>query len=685
MVGYEELLRQVIELETELQLIKAQSKREELADVVKRRMYTLETNLLELKQRIIDEQPAVRVSEMDMAQANVVEQPEFRVRGAAVQPMEPKRGRVKDNRPDRRAPTRKNMEVQFGKTVMSILASVLIIFSIILFGALLYPFLSDGLKVIIMYAVSIAFVAIGLWGRDSKLKTFFTALAGCGVGAFYVSGIISCLVFQIFDILILVVITYLWILAVSWISRERVPVFAVICYVGVVISTGLCMLWFSESVMGLACYLLSIATLYLFNRTKSFQRDKWYFIQFPLVMFALACYYYENAPVVAFIIILCGAMYLLSRFLYKEVTVEYRVSLILTELMMFIGYKNCSQWIFEVDFLLNMAYLFIAGCVAFASYTHFEDKFLKYTPLCCLCVFAPLLNYGGNFEEYVGFGPFAMAILAMGYILNIDILKGVSCGYMFAYLVDYPYSLSTFTFYLICVAFVLEFGYFYATMAYGRHIDALAFMISVGCVLLSMGEEGIVALAFVAYWVAVILSWVFNSRFYATDSFLERLGWGWNALWMSVGTAIVASTPRDDGLKLVVFMLAVLVAYTVNVKWNLECEHPLAGIELCLKGTVFLLMLMSKLNTTGVVLSLLFMLLAVACVTLGFQVRRKSIRLYGLVLAVASVVKCLLMDIEYSSSIYIPVGLFVGGLLCFGISWLYTSLERKLREESVEE
>lgn len=96
-------------------------------------------------------------------------------------------------------------------------------------------------------------------------------------------------------------------------------------------------------------------------------------------------------------------------------------------------------------------------------------------------------------------------------------------------------------------------------------------------------------------------------------------------------------------------------------------------------------MLLSCLSYSGVVTSIGFLLFAICCIVLGSFVQRKVIRLYGLTLAILSVLKCVIFDIQYSSSLYRPVGLLVAGLLCFGISWIYTVVERRFHDGSSEE
>lgn len=711
MSEFEGLLHRVVEMETDLQILHARYDGGERSEALLSRMQALETDMFALKGEIVRAvgvqytvmEPTLEGSgsfvEIPAENGHVIGVPADSVPGQrAVEDGVPNRAgfRVRNtgvaqshDAPHEVSVTeepvrpRKNMELQLGKTIMSVLASVLILFSIIMFGTLIYPFLSDGAKVVIMYLISGALIGVGMRGRKGKQKSFFTALAGTGIAAFYISGIISFFVFQAFGVVFLAILTYAWILAVAWISRERVPIFAVICYVGIIISTCLCLSWFEGSVIGLGCYLLSLLTLFLFNRTGDYTKDRLYFLQFPVAMLFLAFYYAEVVGIVALIMIAVAAVFVVQRHIYPELTDAFRVSLILSEVMLFVAYQVCN---FETDpgAVLNLVYIMLAGVITFWSYNIFEARFLKLAPLCFMCICVPLLNYGGTLEQYVGFIPFAMAILCVAYVFGVDLLKGVACAYAILYIFDAPYLLSDQMYFFTLLIFVIEFGVLYWLMSYGRHLDTVIFMVATGVAFSNMVFSDLDSIMIFGYWGAVLLSCVFNSSTFTQDVFIERLGWAWNGYWMSIGTAYIMNTPSSEVLMLMIFFIAVLIAYCVNVKWNLECEHPFAGIELCLKCSVFVGMLLNKLTLAGVVVSIAFMLLAIGCVVLGFNYSRKSIRLYGLILAIASVVKCLMFDIEYNSSIYLPVGLFVTGLLCFGMSWLYSVLEKRVREHSDE-
>ena len=87
----------------------------------------------------------------------------------------------------RPAPVKPKLDISaesfLGKNIMGIAASILIFISFILFATLVIPALTDGIKLILMLAVSIGITAVGLikW-FPKKESIFFLSLGACGVG-----------------------------------------------------------------------------------------------------------------------------------------------------------------------------------------------------------------------------------------------------------------------------------------------------------------------------------------------------------------------------------------------------------------------------------------------------------------------------------------------------------------------
>jgi len=87
----------------------------------------------------------------------------------------------------------------------------------------------------------------------------------------------------------------------------------------------------------------------------------------------------------------------------------------------------------------------------------------------------------------------------------------------------------------------------------------------------------------------------------------------------------------------------------------------------------------------GYPISLACMGVALVCVGLGLWSRVKPLRLYGLVVVLASVLKLVLLDIGSVSSVTRVVAFLGGAAICFGISALYNYAARHFDKELAQE
>ncbi len=82
----------------------------------------------------------------------------------------------------------------------------------------------------------------------------------------------------------------------------------------------------------------------------------------------------------------------------------------------------------------------------------------------------------------------------------------------------------------------------------------------------------------------------------------------------------------------------------------------------------------------AILVSLFMMAIAAALILGGFKLRRKGFRLYGLIFIILSVAKMILFDISGSDSAIRVAALIAGGIICLAISYVYNRMEKKLDE-----
>ena len=132
---------------------------------------------------------------------------------------------------------KKDLEKTVGKSLMGVFASVLIFISLILFATVLLPYFNDTAKMITTFVLSFAFTGVGLWKlQKDKENKFYIALTGCGIGAVYISLLLSNFYFKAVGDIALYVLIALWAVAVCFLAKLKNRIFQIIGQLGITIA-----------------------------------------------------------------------------------------------------------------------------------------------------------------------------------------------------------------------------------------------------------------------------------------------------------------------------------------------------------------------------------------------------------------------------------------------------------------
>ena len=158
------------------------------------------------------------------AQASQYQQPVYRT----VQPQQVNNKQVivqpgAYNRAGYKPNASESTESWIGKHLMSIMASVLIFVALILFASLIIPYLSDGIKITMMFTVSLGLSAFSYFMHRKKPdNTFFTALLACGIGCTYISILITRISFEAIGDIGMYVLMLVWGIAVLFLDETQI-------------------------------------------------------------------------------------------------------------------------------------------------------------------------------------------------------------------------------------------------------------------------------------------------------------------------------------------------------------------------------------------------------------------------------------------------------------------------------
>ena len=118
--------------------------------------------------------------------------------------------------------------------------------------------------------------------------------------------------------------------------------------------------------------------------------------------------------------------------------------------------------------------------------------------------------------------------------------------------------------------------------------------------------------------------------------------------------------------------------FVINSVRLLKSNETPKVIYVALKFTALLICILSSYDVVNYVISISVFALAIAFILLGFKLQVKSLRIYGLVTTMIFAVKLIMIDIKYDNVLGNAVSFFISGLMCFGISALYSIADKKL-------
>lgn len=130
-----------------------------------------------------------------------------------------------------------NLEKTVGSSLMGILASGLIFISLILFATVFLPYMTNGVKLAGCYLLSFGLIGFSLFKLQKKQENkFFLILSGCGVGALYITLLLTNMYFKYINDMTLFALIAVWVGFVCYLSKVKNKVFHIIGQLGVTIS-----------------------------------------------------------------------------------------------------------------------------------------------------------------------------------------------------------------------------------------------------------------------------------------------------------------------------------------------------------------------------------------------------------------------------------------------------------------
>ena len=590
---------------------------------------------------------------------------------------------------------RVDYEKIIGKSAMGILACVLIFISIIMFAVVLIPFMADWIKLIIMYAVSCAFIGVGLYFYKKTNTLFYKILSACGMGSLYISILLSNIHFKLINDIVLYILILAWAGGIAALSKNNSRIFNIVGNIGLFIAiclgTARCIYTDDDIkfIVLLGFFILSCIIYGVFNR-------KFYIFNSCCNMLGIAVCTTgfmlidsSNAAIFAILFIITAVQFVYLT--YKRCEPYFIFYAILKILMYAILYVfiMCSRLIplilldFDQIIYSFVIYLISIMSICFINLyyrrgvpdNYYNKTIISVIDICFMTVvFLPLSFPNAVFVILL---PIAFAIaniitsekvyvyaslftLFLGTLLHnslTDAILIVACSIMI--IAKYQKQQSTFSDVIRTISsFFLRWSIILtlnsAFILYNES-DTIHSTVSILCIF-------VIDLLF-----KYKLSHNKNDKGIYYSTYFSNV---YCSLW------IIILLFRQSGFEYYLTMLVGVLVFMNNVIRFITSNQEDKQIYAMLKTTIYIIVVFVTMKSASIWMSITLFAMAIIYILIGFSARFKSVRLYGLVISIISIAKLLLIDIHYNYTVTRAFGFFICGIMAFAISFIYNRFEK---------
>ena len=626
----------------------------------------------------------------------------------------------------------KSIEGRFGTVVMPIIASALIFIGIVLFASLVYPLLTDTVKLTCLYVFGAILLIAGLIGIRKQHHPFFMALAACGSGVILITIFLHNAYFEMIGMIMTYVLLLVWTIGQFFLARFKSNLFLIIGRLGILVSVIFGVIRLMDMVsaeagtsgMILAGFYAFISLVFYFaDRKKStgiqiFSMIMDYIcmiILLPTVFFAVD---EDNFAVYARIIFaVLGLIYVFTELIltyrrlgtFRGVNLGNVTGLLSTFVFMYYSWfivriaVRMLDWKNEITGGVMLVVLLTL--ILIWELRKRKDAFRGI--VICTAYFFMLFAYADLpfMPDAIGVVVFVLPLFIAGYLMDSHIYKSLGIITLFIYtigvadsMVDYPaaYWLSilvcTVIWYGLQIVLKEQYRQVYKVFSVAYFEAILAAL----CIRIDSGEwlnvRAITLFLSLLLITAVVLYLTHAFQKHPVTKAPEKGVFLYNYITMNIGLALamlrmaLADFEFESVHWYVVLMLITGVAVSVDIPWISRSvkQKPLANAIVALKINLYIFAILTMFDITGPLLSTILLLMAVVFIIIGFVGKRSFFRIYGLVLTLVCICKLLLADIHYEGLLARAVAFMACGILCFVISLIYMIADRRMRRAAMQ-
>lgn len=619
------------------------------------------------------------------------------------------------------------LENIFGKHVLGIVAAILVFISMIAFGALIMKHLTDIGKVVMLFAFSFAITGLGVWMQARKDTPFSASVTGCGVGATFISVFITHLYFELITDIAAFVLIFVWAirtyLLAQYLNSNMLLIVAHIgCLISILMANGYSgtdakltelMIYqimitaflllidykaseklFKSTVFGF----LVTNSIFMFQCVDYLDRyDYWISPAYTQVqMFIAVCILtllacmvhiigtkkYMKSPFIESVLTNVLLLFHMYAFVCAMVFVEMRLDLIclimtVIFVLMLLGLQKISKAEIE-NKLFSLCNMTTLGFLYFYAAYDSDKPFLLPGFLPFIVVSALLHKRKTDITYFIA----SMCYLGLEAFLSLFLLNDI-------FLLWYEIALFIGSF--VLYAFynrknIKQFSIFsYALLNVCIMTGIFRFMCEI---MKNVDFDVSYVLSMILVTMANVIFLIVHRKYRDKNNIVDTV----SSVIINIGIHIIIlantiTVPvllRGDTEKSVYILLIILTfvsffaGMTGITHINESLSPNLLGVWYVLKFTWFVLFPLGQFTEfldEQFIFSLTCMVIATLCIMFGFKINVKSVRIYGLIMILASVLKIVIIDVWGRTSIIRVTALMLGGLICFGISALYNRME----------
>lgn len=625
----------------------------------------------------------------------------------------------------------KSLENVVGRNLMGVLASILIFIGMILFATVAYESFGKAARVCSIYAVSGVLLIVGLVGMRKNRNAFYLSLAGCGVGAVYISLFLTYGYFELISGIALYILLALWSVVVFYLGGKGSLLFKTIGQSGVLISAfygtimqlmemrGPALVSFTLVLM---FYYIAVTVFYLLmDHTNGYKANLPFLIMdfIGAVILAVAAGNIRGEIQLSLKIVLtCDilAYTLFLLFLYRKRIMKQEMtanSSLGWAILVFV------QSVFAIWTIATMIpgriqmqdCRWIGGCIALLQFgmlwllTEYKARRDEYRVASFVIIYLFLWCISGSFgilSTLLGIGMFAVPFLTAGFFKKDKLYFAFGCVSSFLYVLFFDeggyeavsaYNLFAILFVLLILLFLL-----YGDRIYHAAFKLLAYamlQIFLFRVVDALTEYTVLPRSIwinIIYLVSAVLCIAATHSPFCNDWLGHnqkekntQIALGVLNIILMLWSCLVLNLNNGE-LFHILTLLAFLALCCQNIMPMVRHYGKSlgVGIYIGLKLTVFVQSALYSYLLESYVVTLACLFVALFFITFGFLKNYKPIRLYGLILSLYSIFKLVLVDVTYDSTLSRALTIMGCGVMAFMISFVYNKISRKLEETVTE-